>query len=122
MYYNYMIGGYLVFAESVYDNYTAKPFSEFPHIDDFILHPLRLKTEFMVWFLSHFDIIYEKKIKSSHTYDPISMINLHGIELGNILINHFKDKLDTCLYFIGRKPINDKGWVMLQNINNIIQD
>lgn len=52
------------------------------------------------FFIFTIDIIYQNNIISSHTFDPMSMINLYGIELGNILINHFKNKLNTCLYFI----------------------
>ena len=110
----YTLGGLLVFAESYYDNYTCRIFSEFPMVQDFIYHPLRLRQNFIRWYLSHFEPLYESVMSARYNIDIDQITTILGAELAHTVVNNLGGvtKSDS-LYFIGRKPLLDKGWEQL---------
>ncbi len=80
-------GGILIWHERAFPLYQGKPYVYSPHAVDFIFHPLRLKQSFWEWFvLEHFEPLYYK-VEEDVSLQPSQ----------------------TMLYFIGRKPLKDKG-------------
>lgn len=112
----------MVFAESFYDNYTCRLFSENPIVEDFIYHPLRLRKSFILWYLSHFDPLYESVMSSSYAINIDRITTILGAELAHTVVNNLGGvtKSDS-LYFIGRKPMFDKGWEQLIGTHSMME-
>jgi len=80
-------GGYLIWHENNYETYVGNPYLLHDNLLDFIFHPIRIKRNFWNWYLhDHFEVIYR-----------VSEQDFNSIEGEGV-------------YFIGRKPLTDKGW------------
>jgi SAM-dependent methyltransferase len=82
-------GGYIIWHESNYDNYTGEPYQIHPSLLDFIFHPIRLKRSFWHQYLSLFEKIY--------LATEIDFPSIDG----------------EGTYFIGRKPMTDNAFSFL---------
>lgn len=83
VYFSLKPGGVLILSESFYDTYEAKPYLLHESILDFIFHPIRLRKSLFDKYLNHFERIMYRETDQNE------------------------------IYFIGRKPIHDKGWLQL---------
>ena len=86
-------GGLFVFHERYFDFYSGRPYELHESLLDFIFHPIRINRNFFEWFLSHFEQVYyvESRFSGGRSAD---------------------DKNNE-LYFIGRKKLQDDGWIAL---------
>lgn len=111
-----------MFAESYYDNYTCRLFSEYPMVEDFIYHPLRLRQSFIRWYLSHFEPLYESVKSARYDIDMDRITAILGAELAHTVVNDLGGvtKSDS-VYFIGRKPLFDKGWEQLIGTHSMME-
>lgn len=80
-------GGYLIWHENNFETYIGNPYLLHPNLLDYIFHPIRIKRNLWDWYLhQHFETIYEVSEKE------FPSIEGQGV------------------YFIGKKPVVDKGW------------
>lgn len=94
LYHSIKPGGILIWHERAFELYEGKPYVYHSNLLDFMFHPLRLKQRFWQWFISeHFTQLYFK-VEEDTTQQPSQ----------------------TMLYFIGQKPLIDKGAEYIINL------